>query len=108
MAYQYGMVVSTCKHCRSNHLIADNQGKLDMQEFGSKIEDYLIAKGESVQKLSITPKELEDNYICDKDGVVTLIPKMGGQVSLHVYLIVWMKMLELKVTFASFDLYIFE
>jgi transcription elongation factor Elf1 len=79
VAYRSGMVISTCKHCKSHHLIADNEGKLDMPEYGKKIEDYLKEKGERVQKLQVTPRDLEDNYLVDKDGVLTLVPKMSGQ-----------------------------
>ena len=46
VAYDKGMVVSTCKQCRNKHLIADNQGKLDFPSFGKKIEDFLAVKGE--------------------------------------------------------------
>jgi hypothetical protein len=34
-------------------LIADNEGKMDMAQYGRKIEDFLEAKGEVVQRLSI-------------------------------------------------------
>jgi len=44
VAYANGMVVSTCKHCRNLHLIADNEGKMDMKQYGKKIEDYLREK----------------------------------------------------------------
>jgi DNL zinc finger len=81
VAYNYGMVVSTCRHCKNKHLIADNEGKLDMPEYGKKIEEYLKSKGENIQKLSITAKDLEDNYLIDKDGILTLVPKVAGQVS---------------------------
>lgn len=74
------MVVSSCRHCKSKHLIADNEGKLDMGEYGKKIEEYLVQKGENVQKLSITSKDLEDNYLVDQDGVITLVSKAAGQV----------------------------
>lgn len=76
------MVVSTCRHCKNLHLIADNEGKLDMAQYGKKIEDFLRDKGENIQKLSITEKDLEDNYLIDKDGVITLVPKIAGQVFL--------------------------
>jgi len=62
------------------HLIADNQGKLDMPEYGKKIEEYLSAKGESVQKMTINSDDLEDNYLVDIDGEISLFPKIGGQV----------------------------
>ena len=61
VAYANGMVVSTCKHCQNLHLIADNEGKMDMAKYGKKIEDYLIEKGEKVQKMSLTEQDLEDN-----------------------------------------------
>ena len=81
VAYHNGMVVSTCKHCKNKHLIADNQGKLDMPEYGAKIEDYLAKeRGEKVQKLTISAKDLEDNYLVDQDGELKLVPKIGGQV----------------------------
>lgn len=35
--------------------------------------------GESVQKLSLTSKDLENNFLVDQDGVITLIPKAAGQ-----------------------------
>jgi len=82
VAYTKGMVVSTCRHCRKLHLIADNEGKLDMAQYGKKIEDFLRDKGESVQKISVTEQDLEENYLVDKDGVVTLVPKIAGQVLL--------------------------
>jgi len=37
--------VSTCTHCKQNHLIADNQRKLDMENRYDKVEDYLSMKG---------------------------------------------------------------
>lgn len=76
VAYNFGMVVATCRNCKIKHLIADNQKKLDMPEYGSRIEEYLQSLGEDVQKLSITPKELEDNYLVDQDGKLTLVPKI--------------------------------
>jgi len=73
------MVLSTCKNCKNIHLIADNEKKLDMPEYGPKIEDYLTAQGEKVQKLSVTLDELDKNYLVDKDGVLTMVPKEAGQ-----------------------------
>ena len=51
-----------------------------MAQYGKKIEDFLQEKGESVQRISITEQDLEDNYLIDKDGVVNLVPKIAGQV----------------------------
>lgn len=81
VAYTSGMVVATCRHCKTKHLIADNERKLDFPvEYGRKIEEYLESKGERVQRVSVSPKDLEDNYLVDEDGVVSLVPKMAGQV----------------------------
>ena len=85
VAYNHGMVVSTCKHCKNKHLIADNEGKMDMAQYGKKIEEFLESKGEVIQRLSVSPKDLEDNYLIDKDGVITLVPKIGGQVVSFLY-----------------------
>ena len=81
IAYSHGMVVATCRHCKTKHLIADNERKLDFpKEYGRKIEEYLESKGERVQRLSVSEKDLEDNYLVDEDGVVSLVSKMAGQV----------------------------
>lgn len=87
VAYNHGMVVSTCRHCKSKHLIADNEGKLDMKEYGRKIEDYLEQKKERIQRITVTPQDLEDNYLVDTDGVISLVSKMGGQPSVDVTII---------------------
>jgi len=80
VAYNQGMVVSTCRQCKSKHLIADNEGKLDMAEYGKKIEDYLVnTRGEKVQRMTISAKDLENNYLVDYDGAVTLVSKDAGQ-----------------------------
>ena len=78
------MVISTCRSCKNRHLIADNERKLDMAEYGQKIEEYLQQRGERVVKMSITLQDLEENYLVDRDGVLSLIPKKAGQVSSHI------------------------
>lgn len=81
VAYNHGMVISTCRHCKQNHLIADNERKLDMgADYGKKIEDYLVSQGQVVQRLSITEKELQENFLVDNDGVLKLVPRHSGQV----------------------------
>ena len=82
--FSQGMVISTCKQCKVRHLIADNQGKLDMPEYGKKIEEYLSTIGEKVQKITVNPNDLENNYLVDVDGVISLFPKIAGQVSIHI------------------------
>ena len=56
-------------------------------QYGNKIEDYLESIGETVQKLTITPDDMENNYVVDKDGVLTLIPKTAGQPPLDVNIV---------------------
>eukprot|EP00607_Mallomonas_marina_P005964 CAMPEP_0182427472 /NCGR_PEP_ID=MMETSP1167-20130531/17394_1 /TAXON_ID=2988 /ORGANISM="Mallomonas Sp, Strain CCMP3275" /LENGTH=79 /DNA_ID=CAMNT_0024609731 /DNA_START=584 /DNA_END=823 /DNA_ORIENTATION=- len=58
-----------------------------MPEYGKKIEDYLTAKGETVQKMSVSARELENNYLVDSDGSLSLFPKEGGQPPLDVNII---------------------
>lgn len=102
VAYYHGMVVVTCRHCKSKHLIADNERKLDFPEeygmhvslkqelkfvisfivLGKRIEEFLINKGERVQKLQINSMDLEDNYLIDNNGMISLVPKVSGQVEL--------------------------
>lgn len=87
VAYQSGMVVSTCKHCKAKHLIADNEGKLDMGEYGKRIDDYLEQQGEQVQKMTVSPGDLEDNYLVDQDGILTLVSKDKGQLDPSVRIV---------------------
>lgn len=60
-------------------MIADNQFKLDMPEFGKTVEEHLLTKGETVQKMTISAESLEDNYLLEKDGKIFLYPKALGQ-----------------------------
>lgn len=73
------MVVSRCKHCDSKHLIADNESKLDMAEYGTTAEEYLTSKGEAVQRISLSSELLSENYLIEKDGVLYLYPKALGE-----------------------------
>lgn len=59
---------------------------MDMGQYGKKIEEFLESKGEVIQRLSISTKELEDNYLIDKDGVITLVPKISGQVLIRLFM----------------------
>ncbi|VDI06635.1 mitochondrial protein import protein ZIM17 [Mytilus galloprovincialis] len=60
-AYEKGVVIVTCKECKSNHLIADHLGWF--QDFkGRTIEEILAEKGETVKKVVL-------------DGGMELIPK---------------------------------
>jgi hypothetical protein len=81
VAYYKGMVVSTCRQCKQYHLIADNERKLDMGgDYGTRVDEFLSSRGEAVQRLSVSLQELEDNYLVDKDGVLTMVPKSTAQV----------------------------
>ena len=73
VAYEHGMVVTTCRHCKSRHLIADNERKLDMGPdvpAFKKVEELLKSRGERVKKMQVDPKEdlLEGRYIVEQDG----------------------------------------
>jgi transcription elongation factor Elf1 len=87
VAYTQGTVVSTCKHCGIKHLIADNKCLLDLPEYGKRIEEYLERNGEKVQRITLSNKDLDENYLVDSDGIITIVPKMGGQLSPDVTIV---------------------
>ena len=89
IAYKEGIVVSKCSGCKTSHLVADNTGKLDMAEYGKKIDTYLESKGERVQRLVLTPEQLEENYLIDRNGRVELQNKAGGQPEVDSRIIDW-------------------
>jgi hypothetical protein len=82
------MVISTCRHCRRRHLIADNEKKLDLGkvDYGLKIEDFLRRRGDKVTKLTVSADELRKCVLLDKDGELTLVAKSTDpdQVSFHL------------------------
>ena len=60
VAYNHGMVVTTCRHCKNRHLIADNDQKLDMgpdTPAFQKVEDLLRSRGEKVQRMQVDSNE---------------------------------------------------
>jgi len=73
VAYEHGMVVTTCRHCKNRHLIADNEQKLDMgpdTPAFKKVEDLLKSRGERVKRMQVDSKNdlLEGRYIVEQDG----------------------------------------
>ncbi|KAF9991489.1 hypothetical protein BGZ80_005494 [Entomortierella chlamydospora] len=49
-AYNHGVVIMQCDHCKNRHLIADHLGWF--RDGGVTVEDLVKAKGETVQKLT--------------------------------------------------------
>ena len=79
IAYAQGMVISMCQHCKNKHLIADNEKKMDFpDDYGLKVEEYLSKRGERVQKLTISQKNLENYYLVDHNGEIVLVPKAAN------------------------------
>jgi protein import protein ZIM17 len=73
VAYNHGMVVTTCRHCKNRHLIADNEQKLDMgpdTPAYQKVEELLKMRGEKVQKMQVGSKQdlIEGRYLVEQDG----------------------------------------
>eukprot|EP01040_Poterioochromonas_malhamensis_P012302 gene12301-13455_t len=78
IAYEKGMVITTCASCRQRHLIADNQERMDMPEMPRRVEHLLQNLGQKVQKMHITEDDLERYLIVEKDGELALYPKAVG------------------------------
>ena len=60
-----------------------------MAEYGKKIDTYLESKGETVQRLVLTPEQLEENYLIDRNGKIELHNKEGGQPQVDSRIIDW-------------------
>lgn len=83
-AYRNGVVITVCKGCDSQHLIADNLGWTDykggFEGDTNTIEDYFVRKGEgdSVNRVSEDVFELEklldlpSGSIIDENGNPTM------------------------------------
>jgi len=62
-AYQHGVVIMQCDHCKNRHLIADHLGWF--KTGGVTVEDLVKERGETVQKLT-------KSYQLVKDGEIAL------------------------------------
>ncbi|KAF8942455.1 Threonine synthase-like 1 [Haplosporangium gracile] len=62
-AYQHGVVIMQCDHCKNRHLIADHLGWF--KNGGVTVEDLVKERGETVQKLT-------KSYQLVKDGEMSL------------------------------------
>ncbi len=83
LAYTTGAVISTCIGCDSRHMLADNAHKFDMKQYGKRIDEYLTQKGEFVQKLNITAKDINEYHLVDSEGKIRLVPKTSGEEVKH-------------------------
>ncbi|RYH06583.1 hypothetical protein EON65_42715 [archaeon] len=93
------MVISTCRSCKKRHLIADNEKKLDFgKDYGQKIEDYLLQNGEKVQKFYLSKQQLDDYYLVDQDGELTLVPKATEEVR-GTHNVLWALLISLSTLF---------
>ena len=83
LAYYHGTVIATCTTCKTRHLLADNEGKLDMKSFGQRADQYLSEQGQDIQRFQVTEHDLETNHLVDNDGKLSLRPKNSSHVSLY-------------------------
>mmetsp|Transcript_23027 Transcript_23027/g.29909 ORF Transcript_23027/g.29909 Transcript_23027/m.29909 type:complete len:215 (-) Transcript_23027:237-881(-) len=75
IAYNTGIVIVNCKGCQNKHLIADNNGLLDVPDF-KNIKQYLESRGETVKTPIIdSVKQLKDYELQENsEGDIELIP----------------------------------
>ncbi|KAF9976337.1 Threonine synthase-like 1 [Actinomortierella ambigua] len=57
-AYNHGVVIIQCDHCKNRHLIADHLGWF--RNGGVTVEDLVKEKGETVQKLTAPYQKIKD------------------------------------------------
>jgi hypothetical protein len=60
-AYNHGVVIMQCDHCKSRHLIADHLGWF--RNGGVTVEDLVKERGETVQKLARDYQLVKDGEI---------------------------------------------
>ncbi|KAF8965523.1 hypothetical protein BGZ46_000575 [Entomortierella lignicola] len=60
-AYNHGVVIMQCDHCKNRHLIADHLGWF--KTGGVTVEDLVKAKGETVQKLTRSFQLVKDGQL---------------------------------------------
>lgn len=68
-AYDHGVVIMQCDHCKNRHLIADHLGWF--KNGGVTVEDLVKDKGETVRKLT-------KSYQLVKDGEMTSYSAASG------------------------------
>ncbi|KAF9925386.1 Threonine synthase-like 1 [Linnemannia zychae] len=65
-AYEHGVVIMQCDHCKNRHLIADHLGWF--KNAGVTVEDLVKAKGEKVQKLTRDYQLVKDGEMASSDS----------------------------------------
>ncbi|KAF9339725.1 hypothetical protein BGZ91_004919 [Linnemannia elongata] len=65
-AYQHGVVIMQCDHCKNRHLIADHLGWF--KNGGVTVEDLVKEKGETVQKLTKSYQLVKDGEMAPSAG----------------------------------------
>ncbi|KAF9952223.1 hypothetical protein BGZ70_000691 [Mortierella alpina] len=69
-AYQHGVVIMQCDHCKNRHLMADHLGWF--KTGGVTVEDLVKERGETVRKLT-------KSYQLVKDGEIVAAPSTGHE-----------------------------
>ncbi|KAG0374414.1 Threonine synthase-like 1 [Mortierella sp. AD032] len=69
-AYQHGVVIMQCDHCKNRHLIADHLGWF--KNGGVTVEDLVKEKGEEVRKLTKSYQLVKDGEMSSGPGSVSV------------------------------------
>ncbi|KAG0275965.1 Threonine synthase-like 1 [Linnemannia exigua] len=69
-AYQHGVVIMQCDHCKNRHLIADHLGWF--KNGGVTVEDLVKERGEEVRKLTKSYQLVKDGEMLSGPGSVSV------------------------------------
>lgn len=80
-AYEHGVVIMQCDHCKNRHLIADHLGWF--KNGGVTVEDLVKERGETVQKLTKSYQLVKDGEMASSVGAGVSAGSGAGEGSVH-------------------------
>ncbi|KAF9138206.1 hypothetical protein BGX30_009423 [Mortierella sp. GBA39] len=76
-AYEHGVVIMRCDHCKNRHLIADHLGWF--KNGGVTVEDLVKERGETVQKLTKSYQLVKDGEMASSAGTGVSAASEAGE-----------------------------